>query len=205
MPNDPEFQKRVLCQALNLLESSGPAILAEFPEDAPHQSGDAEDVNEGWICPVSLSSQSRDSEEETVTESLEREISELLPWYDLALQKLERTTVGASGLNIHEAAKLLVSFVEDEIVLSPLEGESIDRVLKWVCDDLKAFYFEAVLAQPGSPSSGDLNAWFFGQTTLGSVFFMVQKTLLQHTDQALNLVGKQFLIPRSQQHLALSD
>ena len=73
------------------------------------------------------------------------------------------------------------------------------------CDDLKAYYYEAMLAQPGGPSSLDLDEWFFGQTTAGSVFFGVQKVLLDNDDEIIQFVGKERLIPRNQQHWSPLD
>ena len=47
-PNEPDFQRRVLRSALELLErSDGPVILEDFPDDAPT----AEDTGAGWTGP----------------------------------------------------------------------------------------------------------------------------------------------------------
>src|SRR6056297_1984658 len=49
-PHEPEFQRRVLHDALALLErSDGPVVLEDFPDDAP--AGADETV---WACPVSF-------------------------------------------------------------------------------------------------------------------------------------------------------
>ena len=203
MPNDPDFQRRVVKAALDLLNNDDTPVLVEYPEEAPAAAkGDDDD---GWVCPISLPAQVRDPKEETITEALSREIAELAPWYDLAVQKSGRTTVGSSGFDVPAAGEFIVSFLSDGIPDSPIEGERVDRVLKWACDDLKAYYYEAMLAQPGGPSSLDLDEWFFGQTTAGAVFFGVQKVLLDDDDEINQFVGKERLIPRNQQYWSPLD
>ena len=199
IPNDPEFQRRVVTAALELLDSDDTPLLVDFPEDAPGSVSN-DDNGEGWVCPISLPAQAKDPAEESVADTLAREISELSPWYDLALQKTGRTTVGSSGLDMQDAATFVTAFLSGAVPESPVEGARVDWALKWACDDLKAYYYEAMLAQPGGPSSKDLDSWFFGETTAGSVFFSLQKVLLNMDGEIWKPVAVTFLIPRQQQH-----
>jgi hypothetical protein len=42
-------------------------------------------------------------------------------------------------------------------------------LLKYLADDMKTFYYEAAAARPGAtPSSAELNDWFFRETQFGS-------------------------------------
>ena len=204
VPNDADFQRRVVTAALDLLESSDGPILTDYPEDAP-VSRQRSDDEEPWVCPINLPAQARDPNEESNSEALSREISKLAPWYDLAAQKTGRSTVGASGLDMPDAAAFVVSFLSGEIPQSPVEGARVDRALKWACDDIKAFYYEAMLAQPGAPTSGDLDDWFWGETTAGSIFFDLQKVLLKNDEEVFQLIGRPFLVPRLQQHRSPLD
>ncbi len=204
VPNDPDFQRRVVEAALELLESTDGPILADYPEDVPVGRDRGAD-EEPWVCPIGLAAPPGASDDEPVDARLSREMSELAPWYDLAVRKTERSTVGSSGLGMTDAAGFVLSFLTGEVPESPIDGARPDRALKWACDDIKAYYYEAMLAQPGSPTSGDLDAWFFGETTAGSVFFDLQKILLKHEDETLRLIGRQYLIPRLQQHWSPVD
>ena len=49
-PHKPDFQRRVLREALELLEhSDGPVVLADFADDAP-----VTDDEMVWACPISF-------------------------------------------------------------------------------------------------------------------------------------------------------
>ncbi|PON16301.1 hypothetical protein C2W62_19225 [Candidatus Entotheonella serta] len=50
-PNVPDFQRRVIVAALQLLEAARGPVLADFPEDAPTAPMEADT---GWACPISL-------------------------------------------------------------------------------------------------------------------------------------------------------
>jgi hypothetical protein len=68
--------------------------------------------------------------------------------------------------------------------------------LKRACDDLKAFYYEAVAAQPGNLKAKDIDRWFWHETTAARVFLAIQPTCLKSTDPSLHPLGKISLVPR---------
>ena len=70
--------------------------------------------------------------------------------------------------------------------------------LKRVCDDLRAFYEEALAAQAGDAS---LRRPFWSQTAAGAAFLGMQKLCLGSGDPALEHFGKLTLVP----HIALQD
>ena len=45
-------------------------------------------------------------------DALKREVRELRSWYDLALKKRGRTTVGVSGLNMEELVDFIGAFLD---------------------------------------------------------------------------------------------
>jgi len=64
-------------------------------------------------------------------------------------------------------------------------------------DDLKAYYYEAAAAQPGnsSPTSSDLDSWFWEQTAAAKVLFGIKDRCLESKDKMMQLDGKLLLIP----------
>ena len=102
VPHDAAFQSRVLEKLIELFEISEGPVLVDYTEDAP----DSEAAGaEGLACPVQFDSSS--TEDETLEMAVIREVSELLPWYDIACKRRQRTTVGVTGLGIEEVVRTL--------------------------------------------------------------------------------------------------
>ncbi len=199
LPNDAAFQKRVLLAALKLLEAPSGPVLEDFPEDAP----DAGNGFSAWACPVSFQAEEGElSDEEQLRLALKQEITQLSSWYDLAVKKRGRTTVGLIGLDPDALGDFIISFLAKEIPESPREDLTVEQALKLASEDLKAYYFEAVSAQPGqgAPSSEQLADWFWGETTAGKVLIAVKQVCVNSDDRSLQLTGKLLLVPMAQAH-----
>jgi hypothetical protein len=61
--------------------------------------------------------------------------------------------------------------------------------LRWWSSDLKAFYMEAVLAQPGKVKSSDLENWFWNETVAGSLFREIRNLCISHASPDIREVG----------------
>ena len=196
VPNDAAFQKRVLISALKLFEESSGPVLRDFPEDAP-VTGKEDAV---WACPVNLPRRKIDLDDaDALRAAFKKESVELRAWYDLALEKNRRTTMGVSGLDINQVVEFIGAFI-DGVPANPRQDISLAYTLNFAVDDLKAFYYEAVATQPGSssPTAADLDDWFWGQTVAAKVLLAVKDRCLQKDDNMMQLLGKLLLIPMSQ-------
>jgi hypothetical protein len=68
--------------------------------------------------------------------------------------------------------------------------------LNLATDDLKAFYTEAVTAQPGPTGTPDqLADWFYGQTAAGRLLYAIRDKGVASDDKFLKLVSGALLIP----------
>ena len=105
-PNEPEFQRKVLRALLSLFEHPAGPILMDFPLEAPASDAPAS----GFACPVSFAAAT--AKEGELAEAMRREIAQLAPWYDLAVRRRGRTTVGISGLRVEEAASHAASYLD---------------------------------------------------------------------------------------------
>ncbi len=185
-PNDPDFQRDVLRAALGLLARPEGPVLADYPHEAP--AGTADEAP--WACALPLPPQPPpDTEAEALRAQLLAEAALLHPWYDEAGRRTGRTSVGVSGLGASD----LVAMVEPLLALAtggaPAAPAGTDLPdmpvgLRYLTDDLKAFYFEAAAAQPGPrPSSHNLSDWLFGETVLGDVLYRARDILAAREDQ----------------------
>ncbi len=193
VPNDINFQGKVLLSLLNLFERvDGPVIIDDFKEDAPASDDDVEVLS----CPVSF-----DDAEQNIPDNMKRrfmrEIQAMYPWYEIAMRKRGRTTVGGSGMEISLLGEFLYSFIEGNIPENPRDDVNISVTLKLAAEDLKAYYVEGVTAQPGQEalSSKALKEWFWSNTTAGKVLLELIKACSKMEPEPIRMTAKYFIAP----------
>jgi hypothetical protein len=189
-PNEPDFQRRVLRHLLALFERPAGPVLEDFPEDAPAANGEAVP----FVCPVSFAS-SRPRDDGLAGAILE-EVAELGPWYELAWRRRGRTTVGVFGAGVEPAARHVVSYVKGAPEAPPDPAWSAGMAIKRACDDLKAYYYEAVSAQPGNLDARAIENWFWTETAAARALLAIRDYCLRSEDESLKPLGKLSLIPR---------
>ncbi len=194
-PDDAGFQKRVVLAALELLEAEEGPILADFPDDAPG----ALDLT-GWACPVNLAPPPG-GDDGGLDAALEDEMAQLMTWYDLALERRGRTTVGASGLGPEEVARFLLSYIDDQETGSPNPDLAVGLALKHAVEDLKAFYMEAATARPGPSSAREVADWFWRQTTGAKVLYALKAVCIASDDTAIKRIGQRAIVPANEAYL----
>jgi hypothetical protein len=198
VPNAPGFQKRVLLSSLKLLEATEGPVLKDFTEEAP-LSEMAETV---WACPVNFSQKAeRLTGHEALRAAFKQEVIDLRPWYDEALKQRGRTTFGVSGFEMDQIVDFIAAFL-DGPPENPSNTLSLPMALNFAVDDLKAFYYEAVAAQPGEglPDSSVLDNWFWQETAVSRILYQINALCLKSDDKMMQLVGKILLVPSSQAH-----
>ncbi len=204
-PNNPEFQTRVLRALLETLSAEAGPVLSDFDEDPP-QSLSSEDDGEGWACPIELKAVSTDANLGTadLEQALVREIVQLRPWYDQSVTHRGRTTVGVSRLDPVDGARFIVGFLSDDWPEAPHADLSRGETLKHSCEDLRAYYFEAIAAQPGraAATTEEIENWFWNQTTAGAVFRKLDPICRKSDDVVMQHMGNYLLLPRSQTGVA---
>jgi hypothetical protein len=191
VPGDAEFQHRVLTAALKLLEESGAPVFQSYEEDAPDQV----EGEQSWACPVSFPQPTADS---SIASQVLDEMALLQPWYDKGRQS-GGTSVGLSGLELEDAVRFVASFLEDGPPDSgTVEEKPVADLLKYAVEDIKAFYNEAAVSQPGSASIRAIEDWYWGETSAGGLVRAVRQACLEHTDPAVRIAASFLLVPTSQ-------
>ena len=115
---------------------------------------------------------------------------------DLAKRRRGRTTVGVFGATVAEAARHVASYVGGTPEPPPAPGWSAGVAVKRACDDIKAYYYEAVAAQPGNLAPRAIEEWFWHETAAARAFLAIREICLQSDDESLKPLGKLSLIPR---------
>jgi len=178
-PGDAELQQRVLKAALSLLDEPGSEpLLEDYPEEASDRGGD---VN--WAFPGQLDAK-----------SVIDEANAVLPIWHKAQTRINRTTVGISGLSPEAAVEYIDRYLSPSPMPNPKGMAPVSRA-RFAVDDIKAFYFEAAFASGGQPSSFQLNEWFWKQTRAGRMILDFQEAVRVADDRNLRMISGS-LIPR---------
>jgi hypothetical protein len=194
-PNEPAFQKRVVHQALSLLESPEGPVLEDFPDDEPQAAA----AQESWSCPISFA---RSEETLTGAAAVERtlieEISAMKPWYERAVEARGRTTVSDVADSFEEIAVFFASMFNDELPDSPDPDRSLADAVRLRAEDLKAFMLESASAQPGKPTAAELDDWFWNETKIAQVFHQLRAVCMAQEQPQMKTAGF-LLVPLNRQ------
>jgi hypothetical protein len=192
-PEDATFQRRVLMAALALLERrDGPLLLVDFPDDAPsmlHTPAWSPQI----VLPPRPASLPRDKQGWTA--ALAAELAAIEPHWDAAQHRFGRTTVGNSRLGQAQWVPFAAQFLAGQIPESPIAGISPSALVRYVADDLKALYGEAVQAIGLQPSMTHVNRWFWDQTLAADFLRALRGAAMASPHKGFNTVGSRFLVP----------
>lgn len=199
-PNNPEFQTKVLKSLLKTLDAENGPVLTDFDEDAPLSPADMGTEQKGWACPIELQAPPpvTEGDSSALEQAFLREINQLRPWYELSVEQRGRTTVGVSSLDIDDNARYIMGFLGDEWPSSPSEDMTATVALKHAFEDVRAWYSEAVTAQPGriSGTSEQVLHWFWHETTAGAVLQKLDTVCRDSDDAVMQALGGFLLLPR---------
>ena len=180
-PGDAGFQKRVMRAALELFDRSRGPVLEDFPDDAPETAATAED--ESAVCPVSFPSVRRDA---TLREAVAAEVDALAMWHGLHERRHGRSAR-------REAPQVAVESIDNRIQGTAASAE----VLRLACEELKAYYFESRMAQPGTHEPAALRDWFWHETAGGKLLLALNAATENDADPQVRDFSNNYLVPRA--------
>jgi len=189
-PNDPPFQRRVLLQALRMLErTDGPVLLEHFPDDNPSWS-DRPD----WKPAVATSAPGLLDDAAAWQAAFRTELMTVLPIWERFKTRFGRTTVGLAGQPPEAWPAFATSYMQGALpTVAPHDTSAL--ALRFLADDLKALYGEAVQADGGPPSARQIDWWFWRQTVAGQLLIALRDVALTSDNNALKTVGGRFFVP----------
>jgi len=184
IPGETDFQHEVIAAALDLLNRSGGPVLEDFPKDIP-----AIETDNLASCPVAFPKKTERNDYRWSTR-LARELELLKPWYELSLRRRNgRTLVAVSTQTPEQNIVTLGQHLDDEKVPTDVKW------LKSAVEDLKAYYNEAMTAQPGEYDAKIQQAQFWQETTLGAAILVLYRHFQNAEDDRFKSIAR-ILAPR---------
>ena len=72
------------------------------------------------------------------------------------------------------------------------------HVLKLAYEDLKAYYGEAVTAQPGNHTSAEVETWLFNDTVFGQALWTLRDICRASDNEQYHYLGRNSIVPDRQ-------
>ena len=174
-PDDAEFQHQVISAALGMLDAPRGPVLADYPDEAgPIGMPQASEV---------AASTNGDTDR---TLDAAGEITALRGYYERWQDQRGHTAVGVTGIpqrRFRGIIRFLEAYAEsDDADMDERPADvSVPQFARYCADDLKAFCYEARMAQRPNDSEPDIHRWFWGETAVGE--------LIDSITQRLNATG----------------
>ena len=131
-----------------------------------------------------------------------------MPWFDRSRNLRGHSAADVSGLAVESICSWLCEFLnasppEESLVA----GRTLGETFKLAAEDLKAFYLEAVSAQPNSGTAPELNNWFWDSTVASEVLRALRERASEFSDEVVRVHASFTLVPELQvkRHAALTD
>lgn len=189
-PNDAPFQRRVLLQALRLLErDDGPVILEHFPDDNPSWFD-----RPGWTPAVALPPPTVPADTAEWEAAFRAELALVLPVWERFKGRFGRTTVGLAGQAPEAWPGFATAFLDGGLPTVPLH-DTPALAIRFLADDIKAMYGEAAQADGGPPSARQIDWWFWRRTVAGQLLIALRAAAMVSPNNALKTVGGRFFVP----------
>jgi len=176
--NDAAFQHRVLAAALDLVTRDDTPVVGEFSEELDR--------------PVRILQESHfDTRNRPGPEAAANEVTALREWYERCVEEnAGRTAVGLSGVS-QRRFRPVIRFLE-----AWARGEDADcreqpdhltqaQFIRYAVDDLKAFAYEARMAQRPADDEAALHEWFWGATGLAALIRVVATRMAESDDPGI--------------------
>jgi len=170
----------VLRSLLGLFAAPSGPIIEDYPRDSPV----TDEADAAWSCVLPLPPlPSASTPAEALKQSLIQEVGSLAPWYAESVRRLKRSTFGLSGLTadgMPEIATFLADIATGENPEPPSGlSDPMPGVVRYLVEDVKAYYMEAANEQPGAhpPGGTRMWTWLYHETRMGQILYDLRDRL----------------------------
>ena len=179
-PDNPEYQHRVLEATFALLNRPEGPILEQFPDD---------------MVPDVLVQGSELTPSEPAELDPADELTFLRAYYEQWVKTHNgRTAVGLSGIaqrRFRGVVRFLEAYIngEDADMKERPEDIGVPQFIRYCVDDLKAFYYEARMAQRPDGFDKDIHDWFWSKTSMGALILALAQKMRDADEETAKAVA----------------
>lgn len=180
-PNDAQLQHRVLAAALALLQRPSGPVLEDFPE---------EEQPAPLLQASSVQQHATPGERDPADE-----VTALRGCYERWVEDHQgRTAVGLCGIPQRRwrgVVRFLQAYASGEEADMQERPATVSQpqFVRYCVDDIKAFYYEARMAQQPAASAADLHTWFWSETAMGRLVSALAQRMNATDDATLKAVA----------------
>ena len=184
--DNPELQHKVLQATFDLLTSDQGPVLERYPEEkSPDVIIQGSEANKMHL----------NSETHSPDMSPADELTALRAYYEQwSNSRNGRTSVGLTRIpqrRFRGIVRFLESYIngEDADMKERPADIEIPQFVRYCVDDLKAFYYEARMAQRPNGLDVDIHTWFWSNTAMGKLVMSLAEHMQNNADQSVKTVA----------------
>ncbi len=180
-PDNPEYQHRVLQATFDLLDREQGPVLERLPDD--------------MVPDILMQGSETTISEEAAKLNAADELTSLRAYYEQWVDAHNgRTAVGLSGI-AQRRFRGVVRFLEGCVAGEDVDMKerpadtSVAQFIRYCVDDLKAFYYEARMAQRPNGPDKEIHNWFWSDTAMGALTMDLAQKMRDSDDEVAKAVA----------------
>ena len=180
-PDNPEYQHRVLQATFDLLDREQGPVLEQLPED--------------MVPDILVQGSQMTSSSEAASLNAADELTSLRAYYEQWVNAHNgRTAVGLSTIpqrRFRGIIRFLEGYIsgEESDMKERPQDTNVPQFIRYCIDDLKAFYYEARMAQRPDGADRDIHNWFWSDTAMGALTMALAQRMRDDDDETAKAVA----------------
>ncbi|MCH8297091.1 MAG: hypothetical protein IH873_03405 [Chloroflexi bacterium] len=179
--DNPEYQHRVLQAAFDLLDRDQGPVLEQLPDD--------------MVPDILMQGSEAANESQEKGLNAADELTSLRAYYEQwGNAHGGRTAVGASAIpqrRFRGIVRFLEGYIsgEESDMKERPEDSTVPQFVRHCVNDLKAFYYEARMAQRPDGADRDIHHWFWSETAMGALVMALAQRMRDDEDPETKAVA----------------